>query len=669
MDGECDTNIDDGHQWCLISGTITENELQAKTALVDTKNLKAATEYVDASFRGIVSRNTIPEDITNSVISFPKDNTSSEEDEKSSPTNPTWNKSLITAIRLSYIKNDSYTEYIPNGSISSISQIYYCKLEDLFKTSKWRVGDINGDGPIPLSMYQTDDMPIAGSTSISLDATDYVFINPMADYEPGYALTDVYYRSPEVGKKPANAVCFAFKKVLDLNSPKVYYSLINGVYQKGNSLPSGDWLTHTQSRNGEFISQLSMVYLDEREWVKLEGSLLEKYASAIGSALSQEVNIEYIIIRTYFVGFKGFSSVKMVNFDPTNSNSFYNYPIDDARCCNLLPEEQYGENTYEYSYCRNVKSLVVSNDSPYGVPNAQCKVVLSNYCTGITDEGYKLETELCGAYCAFDDTNCDNAIRGYCSGDDFYKTTTGANPTRYLSLKKLYDDDICGCVFSTTEPVFRSYPVTLQKTLEQRLVDPSKISPSIRTECTLPQCKKSNYKLYAQKLALKNKACTDTEKCIGDGFVIPSIIENNNGAKLECKSFINTGNCVDPPEGVMAIMPDPFTSSCKNTLKDTSMNFPIQPQFCVLGKTQKVGGCVNNKQLLRREVSVPGIPDNDPNWCPKPNSFPPYEEYDSCDPPSPPSSPADNNTLRNIVFITVVLFLIIFYIFFIIKLI
>jgi hypothetical protein len=643
MDDECDTNTDNGHQWCTISGNITEYEVQGKTNLINTTN-SAVIDFINPAVQALGINNGVVwtnyKNLPNSKISFPE----IKEGVK--------NNLLITGIGLSYIKNTFPTLSI--GDISKISHIYYCELENLFKVNKWRVGDTNGDGPLKsLSMYQTDDMPIIGSSSPL--PTEYVFINPLTDYEPGYALTDVYYRSSNVGKTPANAICFAFKKVLDLNNPKVYYSIINGVVQKGTTFPSGQWLTHRASRNGEFISQLSMTYVDEVAYTKTDPDFFKAGT--------------YADVKIYNVGFKGFSSVKVVNFDPSDSNSFYNYEIDDVRCCNLFPDQQYGENTYEYGYCQNVKGLVVANEVPYSIPNFQCKAVLSNHCSKVIEDEYNIESELCGAYCSFGDTNCDNAIKGYCNSDKFYNITTGSNPSRYLSLKKLYEDEICGCAFSTTDPVFKSYPVTLQKTLEQRLLEPSRISSSMRLECTLPECKKSNYKLYAQKLALKSNACTDTEKCIGDGFVIPAIKENNDGSNIVCESYMNTGRCVEPPKGVMAIMPDPFTNTCKNILKGTSMEFPVEPDFCVLGSPKKVGGCVNNKQLWRRDIDVPGIPDNDPNWCPKPNEYPPYEEERYCIPQPPPKPPSDNNTTQNVVVLTVILFFIIFFIFFIIRLI
>jgi hypothetical protein len=384
---------------------------------------------------------------------------------------------------------------------------------------------------------------------------------------------------------------------------------------------------------------------------------VSKFIQGAGNLFGQ-ISIE---MASNHGGFKGFSTVKIVSFDP--NNSFYNYQIDDVKCCNMLSDEQYGQNTYEHFYCQIVKNEIVAE----GKPNFLCKNVLSDYCSQKDSDGeYNINSDLCGMFCGLDDTNCDAAINGYCNSRDFYMTGTNIK-----SLQKLYDDEICGCTFNPTDTnVFNSYPLTVQKTLKQRLNNPDNISQDLRLECTLPQCKQSKYKLASQKQALKNKTCTLTESCIGDGFIIPTINETDTSSDIMCKSYINTGECIDPPEGVMAIMANPFNNSCKGILKGLSVDLPMGPQYCKLGEQKPVGDCIDNEQLYVRDVLLPGIPANDPNMCPKPDDYPPQREYQYCIPDEKPDeTPPDDSKLKNMITVSVVIFLIIFLIIFIFRLI
>ena len=321
-------------------------------------------------------------------------------------------------------------------------------------------------------------------------------------------------------------------------------------------------------------------------------------------------------VRPSYTGLKSITQVRKLKY---NRDRVYNWvenvKNDPYYCCNLVSDSQYDPESIEAFYCRNNLEYQVDGNFPdTSIPNQKCRNdILTPYCNAnfnkkdnkyfhydpykeepAKDEkgkyAFPIETDLCKQYCSLDDTNCDIGIKEYCNSSQFI--STGSSP----SVMKLLKDDICGCSFKDDSPSVRyqdSLPKSLRLFLGEKLKFQylNEITDPLRQECTLPSCNQTTYKLYAQKQSLKNKKCNDTELCIGNGFIIPFV--TNEDMEVDCKRFMGGEfNCIKDQNGNtkpnITIIPDFINTEkrCAERLDGSPEDFLFEPEFCELSDTK-----------------------------------------------------------------------------------
>ena len=115
----------------------------------------------------------------------------------------------------------------------------------------------------------------------------------------------------------------------------------------------------------------------------------------------------------------------------------------------------------------------------------------------------------------------------------------------------------------------------------------NKVLDNFRTECSLGACAQSPYKFYEQKLRLNETPCNSIEKCLGDGYQIPSTTDNDSS--IECNRNINTGDCYsldgNKVQPIVSVITDSSKTECKNLVEGPTIDdIKIKPQECELSR-------------------------------------------------------------------------------------
>lgn len=700
MSEECDTSISNGHQLCTIpyTGSYNLNEyikvpknisgcsgpLNSITGQDDTKCYtnfndnfgkitrlsgentlkngggsvrivinKGPKEPITGLYLGGTERKNI--DIKNKSVLYPTD--------EEIATNK---NTLIMGMEI--VKDDI--------SIGRVSGIYYCTPETITKVSKWK-GYNEGAGKIDLTESNRNDIhdderDFKGRGDLSSSKT--LLIGTYQDS----SLCGIWYKPSSSNlNDPPVGICLAFRRFFDINSAIEYVYFDRGNFKKTSLRPSNDWYGG-ECQRGEFISQISLYYNDFNK-APYEQSV------RLGGIPIVEVNASI-----YSIGFKGIGMYRSINYNVNEGLYKWVNEVDSLRCCQLLAEEQYDDNTVENYICRENLNYKVNKAYPKSFPNDQCKILLGNWCnsSGIDKEGndyYNIENDLCEKACDITDINCDKGINDFCKSPSFkpsIESSTGSSSVellKFYDISKLSKNKICGCMTDINydnKDILKSVSLSMANVLDKKLLNKSGVDIN-RKECVLPSCSSSPFKPLSIKQKLVEKPCNDKERCFGNGFIAPTY-EDTNSIKIGCLQFTNTDDCIEPLTPNLEIIPDPFDNSCKNLL-DKQIPMPkYKPKDCIYseqwypedifeGKCEMRNVDGVDKMMLRRyrqllAPSVPNVPPGKENpYCPpkcgednwlcqdsslSPNDREPIEKWIDCpyDTPlnndnTPPSNP------------------------------
>ena len=531
--------------------------------------------------------------------------------------------------------------------IGRMSGLYYCDSKNITKPKEWK-GYNEGAGNISIFEYYRQDihndgndykgyrnskgqrMLLRGSSKDSvvcgiwyklMNGSDNRYPLPISKGDKLTDSSELYFPNA-----PCLAVCVAFRRFTNLNSSTEYVYLEQGQVTTSSSRPNSDW-PGGECNRGEFISQLEFYYTD------FDKKSMEGPAQALG------VTIANVTVYPIGVGFKGFSMFRSVNYNVKGGLYDWINDVDKFRCCNLLTNEQYEDDTVEKFICREDFNRKVENSFPTNFPNDVCVSVLQDHCNSkfvndYSEEEYNVESELCKAACALNETNCDKGIKGYCTSKKFINSRTPEdvkkeidelkekktelqtkldsstirseqdrlntdiksidkelkdkddelesltnNPKTTYNLNNYLKDDICGCMYSSVagKDVLDSVPLSLSKVLDQTLLDKNDFT--LREECSMSTCAKTTFKMFDMKQNILKKPCSSKELCLGKGYMIPSF---KNNTSVNCVQYANSDECLEPLTPNITVIPDPFNNGCKNILKK-QMNMPkLQPTECKL---------------------------------------------------------------------------------------
>ena len=357
-------------------------------------------------------------------------------------------------------------------------------------------------------------------------------------------------------------------------------------------------------------------------------------AAALGAGL---IKIE---VDPTGVGFKGVHSIRTINYLLDDGGMYrWIYDTQPMKCCTLLFDDMYSNESVEKFVCNNRLDLVVKNDWPNAYPNEKCRInYLQPYCNNKKkneeEDTYNIESDLCASVCKLENTDCDIGIKNYCSSDQFF--AENKNGIKKLDILAAFKDPICGCQFEyNKDNVLLSFSASVDLGISQNIKDEFKkdLSKTFREECQLATCHKSDFKLFNQKQRLQKEGCTQMDTCFGQGYQIP--ITKDNNTEIECKRFFQfKGECIDPLEPNVSILPNTLKQECRNIMKKDLNAFRTKPTECKLNTFQDpfVGKNREEKKKLAKQicykrgnklyykqkktVKIPSVPSNDPNLCP-----------------------------------------------------
>jgi hypothetical protein len=381
-------------------------------------------------------------------------------------------------------------------------------------------------------------------------------------YLPKYTFSDI--TEPMVG------LCVAYRRFFDkiMNTEYIYYE--GGTLTKNAYPPNSSWFG-SECERGEFVSQLTFYYTD------FDTKSIEKNPKLFGIPLSLSglgMTIESNVLDGF--GLKGIGKYRSLNYNVKDGLYKWISEVDNLRCCQLLSDKQYNDDTVEKHVCRENRDLKVNNNFPNSFPNDQCKMLLGKWCGESYIDEYKqdvynIEDDLCKKACNISDINCDIGIKKYCLRPELLGGGTGTN----YDIGKFVKGEICGCLTSQnfkTNDVLSSLPLSFKTLLNQKLLIKSGINLD-KQECILPYCSQSPYKLLSMKKNLEKEPCNKKELCFGNGYAIPEYGDRDN-TKV---------SCIEPLTPKITIIPDPFTDSCKNLITNELVMPKYKPADCVYG--------------------------------------------------------------------------------------
>jgi hypothetical protein len=519
-------------------------------------------------------------------------------------------------------------------TITKISAVYYCDIKNLLKQQEWKAYS-EDTSMIDLVEYNKKPIYVEGDGGNNYfgDGSASSLVELIKGSYQDSCVCGYYYstvNNANVGSITLQGLVFAFRRFYDINSPTEYIGIYKGLKKTFKDIDLIGWTSSMMCNKGEFISQIEFCYNDITE---------QSVKKSIGS-----LDLVTVKMTRTNMGIKGISRIRKINYNIPGM--LYNWVsnTNDLQCCTLLTDEQYDPESIESYVCKTNKSFVVKNDFPYSYPNDNCRIkILEPYCndkTTLTDGQLNISNDLCSAVCSLDNTNCDIGIKTYCGSGAFVEYDSN-NILRPQIMERI-KDPICGCMFEDDSKDFQnSLTSSLLTFLDKKMFNEpkKKITRPLRKECTLPSCKKSNYKLLEMKNKLKDKKCEDTELCIGNGYLIPLTTQNNT--KVDCKRYMGGKfNCITKPEdgGLqpnLTVIADPLKPSCKNIMDNQPETFLFEPEECTLTDTWypkartdeekenivKSGLCYKNrlgqwKYKSKRLVKLQSTPSGDPNLCP-----------------------------------------------------
>jgi len=212
-------------------------------------------------------------------------------------------------------------------------------------------------------------------------------------------------------------------------------------------------------------------------------------------------------------------------------------------------------------------------------------------------------------------------------------------------------DQVCSCTFTDNhndykninENQLHSYIDAYKGFLDQKMDNSkkNKVLDNFRTECSLGACAQSPYKFYEQKLRINETPCNSIEKCLGDGYQIPSTTDNDTS--VECNRFVNKNECIFPIVPNITSIVDPLNNECKNLVEGPKIqDIKLKPTECKLSGETVPSLKTDNDRInaakfceyiqdprypndptkkinmlkLTYNITIPSTPENDPTLCP-----------------------------------------------------
>jgi hypothetical protein len=454
-------------------------------------------------------------------------------------------------------------------SVGRISGLYYSTPSTISKTSKWK-GYNEGGGKIDLTEsnrkdIHDDETDFKGNRALTSSKTLLV-----GSYQDS-CLCGIWYRTAPNINDPPVGICLAFRRFFDTTLPTEYVYFNRGIIQRTQLRPNNDW-NGNECNRGEFISQISLYYND------FDKSKVEQRVKIAGFPIVE------VLADMYSIGFKGFGMYRSINYAVKDGLYKWVSEVKPLRCCQLLQEDEYEDDTVEKYVCREYLNYKVNKSFPNLYPNDQCKVLLGNWCnsSGIDNEGneyYNIEDQLCEKACNITDINCDKGINDFCRTPQF-KSSTGSSSG--YDISNLLKNKICGCMTDINYDnidKLKSVSLSISDVLNKKLLNKEGVDFT-KKECLLPSCSETPFKLLNMKKNLVDKPCNEKERCFGNGFMAPSFADTSN-SKIACLQFANDDECIDPITPDLSIIPNPFDNSCKNLL-DKQVPMPqLKPKECI----------------------------------------------------------------------------------------
>jgi hypothetical protein len=515
--------------------------------------------------------------------------------------------------------------------VARLSGVYYSDITKISKSSAWK-GYNEGSGKIDLVDYNLKEIQGIGWSEIT---EEKILLN--GSFQDS-ALCGIWYKyvsnnSLSYINNRISGICVAYRRLFDRNVNTEYIYFERGTITKSATPPNASWIGNECASKGEFISQITFYYND------FNTAQLNRKPEMFGIKLSLGglgVNIESYHDNGF--GLKGIGKYRSLNYDVKDGLYKWVSEIDKLRCCQLLSDQQYNDDTVEKYVCRDNFNLKVNNNFPDSFPNDQCKTLLGNWCgTSYIDEYkqevYNIEDDLCKKACNISDVDCDRGIKNYCLRP---KMLAGGTGSKY-DLGKFNKDEICGCMtsqnFKNNDPL-TSVPLSFKTLLNTKLLNKAGVNLD-KQECILPYCSQSPFKLLTMKQNLEKVPCNKKELCFGNGYAIPDYSDNNT--KVQCVSYENAEDeCIEPLTPKITIIPDPFTNGCKNLITNELVMPKYKPADCVYGEkwypedpySAKCEMHVDpedgeEKLMLRsyRQLEKPSVPE-----------YPPGEDNPACPP-------------------------------------
>lgn len=676
MSEECDTSTENGHNFCMIpftgtynpniiipgigdvgekikipqgmagcSGTIDSITGQDKPScyvlkndpygkvtrirgekeiLIPGKNTARLTinygPYFPWPIDGYAKSETQNFEVKNQSINLPMD------EDSINPNDGSLNRNLIMGIEIVPTSKNIVGDIF----VARLSGLYYTDITKISKVSGWK-GYNEGGGKIDLVDYNLKEIQGIGWSEMS---EEKILLN--GSFQDS-ALCGIWYKyvsnnSLSYINSRMSGICVAYRRLFDKNVNTEYIYYERGTLTKSSVPPNASWFGG-ECVKGEFISQITFYYTD------FNTAQLNQKPEMFGISLSVGglgINIESSHDGGF--GLKGIGKYRSINYDVKDGLYKWVSEVDKLRCCQLLSEKQYNDDTVEKYICRENFNLKVNNNFPNSFPNDQCKVLLGNWCgNSYIDENkqevYNIEDDLCKKACDINDIDCDRGIKNYCLRPKMLAGGTGAK----YDLGKFGKDEICGCLtfqnFKNNDPL-TSVPLSFKTLLNTKLLNKAGINLD-KQECILPSCSQSPFKLLSMKKNLEKEPCNKKELCFGNGYAIPDYSDNNT--KVQCLSYENAEDeCIDPLTPKITVIPDPFTSGCKNLITNELVMPKYKPADCVYGDkwypedpwSAKCEMHVDpedgvEKLMLRsyRQLEKPSVPE-----------YPPGEDNPACPP-------------------------------------
>ena len=357
--------------------------------------LKAVITYGPDVIGGI-NKKTEYTDIPNSIKSLP-DNSILEKDPRL----------LINCLTFNW-----------QGSLKQITRctgIYYWSVPELGIGDKLQ-GIDEGFSPFVMNEFQRKDI----MEETSPDQIEYIGNG----YSRGSNLSlkgsfsdsilcGIYTLTNDTGNQPLIAVCCAFRRFFDIKSEVEYVTLANGVVNS-SKLPPKNFTSSYIADAGTFINQLTFAYTNyvgEKQGAKLFG-----------------VDFLQVEMTGINIGLKGIWYVRTINYNV--EEGIYNWiaNTDKLRCCQLLPDERYDNDSVEAKVCSLNLKLIVDPVFPNFIPNDTCKIVLSKHC----NKRDQVSSSLCNVACSFSGVNCDKGIDDYCSSFEDLNSEVDVDPSMLI---------------------------------------------------------------------------------------------------------------------------------------------------------------------------------------------------------------------------------------------